>query len=329
MDSDYDDELYDETDSGNESPEGDESDGQDDFGMDPGFEDEPAGSSSQKIDDEYYFEVRFDYSVCLIYIVNFIPQCLSTEDIVKHMVESIKEVNNVIQIPTTTVRILLNHFKWDKEKLMERFYSDDQEAMFEEAQVISPYKTAATANALKQARGAASTASVVECEICCSSYPRQMMTGLECGHQFCTLCWTEYLTTKIVDEGASQMIECPGYCNIVVDDQTVMTLITEPRVKLKYQHLITNSFVQCNRLLTWCPSPDCSHAIKVGHVEARPVKCRCGHFFCFKCSENWHDPVRCHLIKKWIKKCDDDSETSNWISANTKECPTVSEPVLY
>ena len=240
----------------------------------------------------------------------------------KHMVESIKEVNNVIQIPTTTVRILLNHFKWDKEKLMERFYSDEQEAMFEEAQVISPYKTAATASALKAARGAASTASVVECEICCSSYPKQMMTGLECGHQFCTLCWTEYLTTKIVDEGASQMIECPGFCNIVVDDQTVMALITEPRVKLKYQHLITNSFVQCNRLLTWCPSPDCSHAIKVGHVEARPVKCRCGHFFCFKCSENWHDPVRCHLIKKWIKKCDDDSETSNWISANTKECPT-------
>ena len=48
---------------------------------------------------------------------------------------------------------------------------------------------------------------------------------------------------------------------------------------------------------------------------------RCGHLFCFSCSEGWHDPVRCHLIKKWIKKCDDDSETSNWISANTKECP--------
>ena len=57
------------------------------------------------------------------------------------------------------------------------------------------------------------------------------------------------------------------------------------------------------------------------HVDAKPVKCRCSHSFCFNCSENWHDPVRCHLIKKWIKKCDDDSETSNWISANTKECP--------
>ena len=61
------------------------------------------------------------------------------------------------------------------------------------------------------------------------------------------------------------------------------------------------------------------------HVEARPVKCRCSHVFCFQCSENWHDPVRCHLIKKWIKKCDDDSETSNWISANTKECPKVKQ----
>lgn len=26
-------------------------------------------------------------------------------------------------------------------------------------------------------------------------------------------------------------------------------------------------------------------------------------------------------LKKWIKKTNDDSETSNWISANTKECP--------
>ena len=88
------------------------------------------------------------------------------------------------------------------------------------------------------------------------------LTGLECGDFYCTQCWIEYLTTKIMDEGASQMIECPG-CNIVVDDQTVMKLITDPMVKEKYQHLITNSFVQCNRLLRWCPSPGCTNVIKV------------------------------------------------------------------
>jgi ariadne-1 len=79
--------------------------------------------------------------------------------------------------------------------------------------------------------------------------------------------------------------------------------------------------IQCNRLLRWCPSPDCNNAIKVQYVESKPVTCKCNHTFCFHCGENWHDPVKCHLLRRWIKKCDDDSETSNWIAANTKECP--------
>ena len=72
-----------------------------------------------------------------------------------------------------------------------------------------------------------------------------MMTGLECCHSFCSTCWTQYLSAKIMDEGASQSIECPEFnCNILVDDQTVMRLVKDSRTKLKYQHLITNSFVQ-------------------------------------------------------------------------------------
>jgi len=302
MDSD-DDYLYDATDSGNESPDHEESEEQgDDFGMDIGLgPDDGPGSSKDILADEYAFDV------------------LSTEQIVQDMVDSIKEVNTVLNIPTTTVRILLNHFKWDKERLMERYYADDQDAMFKEARIISPYsKKNPSAKSLKKTRA---TEENVMCEICYLDKHKSLMRGLECGHLYCNKCWSEYLTTKIVDEGASQMIECPGNCNIIVDDQTVMSIITDPRVKLKYQHLITNSFVVCNRMLRWCPHADCNNAVKVQHVEPKPVKCRCGHSFCFSCAENWHDPVRCHLIKKWIKKCDDDSETSNWISANTKECP--------
>lgn len=96
-------------------------------------------------------------------------------------------------------------------------------------------------------------------------------------------------------------------------------------VILLSMHLVTCIYkfdfhLQCNRLLRWCPSPDCNNAIKVQYVEARPVTCKCTHTFCFACGENWHDPVKCHLLRKWIKKCDDDSETSNWIAANTKVC---------
>ena len=30
------------------------------------------------------------------------------------------------------------------------------------------------------------------------------------------------------------------------------------------QLLITNSLVTCNRLMRWCPAPDCGNAVRVG-----------------------------------------------------------------
>lgn len=258
-------------------------------------------------------------------VEEFVFEVLSTEEIVQHMIDCIKEVNNVVEIPATTTRILLNHFKWDKEKLMERYYDGDQEQLFAEARVINPLvkhtcqpSTSSSRSKVPKLR----SSSTEECEICFMPTAASHMTGLECSHRFCTECWCHYLTTKIIQEGMGQTIACAAHgCNILVDDVSVMRLVRDPKVKLKYQHLITNSFVECNRLLRWCPSPDCNNALKVQHVEARPVQCKCGHRFCFACGENWHDPVRCALLKRWIKKCDDDSETSNWIAANTKECP--------
>uniref|UniRef100_A0A183BVU2 NADH dehydrogenase [ubiquinone] 1 beta subcomplex subunit 6 n=1 Tax=Globodera pallida TaxID=36090 RepID=A0A183BVU2_GLOPA len=31
--------------------------------------------------------------------------------------------------------------------------------------------------------------------------------------------------------------------------------------------------------------------------------------------------ISCEKLKTWLKKCSDDSETSNWLNANTKDCP--------
>lgn len=36
---------------------------------------------------------------------------------------------------------------------------------------------------------------------------------------------------------------------------------------------------------------------------------------------DYHAPTDCHIIKKWLTKCADDSETANYISAHTKDCP--------
>ncbi|XP_013390777.1 E3 ubiquitin-protein ligase arih1 [Lingula anatina] len=298
--------LYDE-----ESDHG-SSDNEDDDFVDMGIESEQGSASQETTIDDFSYEV------------------LSPELIVQHMVDCIKEVNTVVQLPATTTRILLSHFRWDKEKLMERYYDGDQDQLFSEAHVVSPGRkmsasfkpSSSSRKNTRSAAAAAASAENIECEICTLTYPQGMMTGLECGHRFCTACWTEYLTTKIIDEGMGQTISCAAHgCDILVDDATVMSLVKDSKVRLKYQHLITNSFVECNRQLRWCPAPDCGRAVKVNYPDARPVTCQCGHTFCFSCGETWHDPVKCKWLRRWIKKCDDDSETSNWIAANTKECP--------
>lgn len=50
-----------------------------------------------------------------------------------------------------------------------------------------------------------------------------------------------------------------------------------------------------------------------------------GNFFkinnSFKCLDEVHPICSCFMVKLWRKKCQDDSETSNWISSHAKSCP--------
>lgn len=95
----------------------------------------------------------------------------------------------------------------------------------------------------------------------------------------------------------------------------------------RYQVLLTRTYVDDKENLKWCPAPNCEYAVdcaikkkQLTHVVPT-VHCFCGHDFCFGCTLSDHQPAPCMLVKKWMKKCEDDSETANWISANTKECP--------
>jgi ariadne-1 len=162
---------------------------------------------------------------------------LTPQEVVECMNASIAEFNSVVEIPPTTARALLQHFQWDAEKLLEQYYGGDQEKLFKDAHVISPFR--------EQSEAEARRAGPVECTICFVSCRPSSMTGLECGHKFCKSCWVSYLTMKITHEGKSESISCAAHgCDIVVDDVVVMRLLTDKSVKVKYQHLITNSFVQ-------------------------------------------------------------------------------------
>jgi ariadne-1 len=58
------------------------------------------------------------------------------------------------------------------------------------------------------------------------------------------------------------------------------------------------------------------------------AKCHaCDTSFCLKCGVEPHAPVTCQHLAKWQEKCRNESETANWILANTKPCPKCSSRI--
>lgn len=209
---------------------------------------------------------------------------LTPDQIADEMNNMIKEVSSIVHVEPTICRILLHHFKWNKESLLERyvhlciniihslnrFYdANDTEKFFREAHTVSPYVRQQSDNSQQSSAASSSTARsprVVRCptssndtnnlcaiclisSVCLNLYIIyvfiQQLTGLECGHQFCAQCWDTYLTTKVMGEGRGQTIACPEHnCDIIVDDAKAMDSIRDEKVKRRYQHLITNSFVE-------------------------------------------------------------------------------------
>lgn len=246
-------------------------------------------------------------------------EVLSCDNLMHSMNAIIGDVKSILPLSATVVRILLGHANWDKERLIESYFERTQEVLFREAHIVNP-------DIPKPEESTPATSETeFECKICFTVSVNKL-TGLRCGHAFCSDCWTEYLTIQIMSEGLSTAIQCPEqHCFILVDDDTVCRIIRDKTVKAKYHYLITNSYVMFNKLLKWCPSPrSCSNVIRVNSTdstESQPVQCKCGHRFCFSCADNAHDPAGCEQLRNWRRRSAEDAKSLNWIETNAKECP--------
>ena len=65
-------------------------------------------------------------------------------------------------------------------------------------------------------QGEISTRSTIQSSIVHMKWCRYVISALLCAIN------CRYLTMKIMEEGSSQTIECPGDCKIIVDDKMVM-----------------------------------------------------------------------------------------------------------
>ncbi|KAI0148603.1 IBR domain-containing protein [Xylariaceae sp. FL1272] len=243
-------------------------------------------------------------------------------DIQHEQDEMIDEVNMILEMRKEDAAIMLRYFRWNKERLIED-YMDNPNKILTAAGLGSGPDRAPKIEAIPG----------FTCEICFEDEDGLQSFALKCGHRYCLDCYRQYLTQKIREEGEAARIQCPSEgCSRIIDSRSLDLLLT-PDLTDRYRELLNRTFVEDNDTLKWCPAPDCTNAVECAIKKkdldkvVPTVVCGCTHRFCFGCTLNDHLPAPCELVRKWLKKCADDSETANWISANTKECPKCNSTI--
>lgn len=248
----------------------------------------------KKSDDPEYFE--FDI--------------LQLEDAERLLNEEVEVLCSKLKIDPSLAKMLLQVHDWNKETVIERHIKDPGKLLIDSK--IKPavkYKDTCFGN-------------FRTCPVCYLSVQKDKMFSLSCGHQFCKDCWDSFFQIQI-QQGITTGIECMEKdCNILVPEDFICSALTKPDYRDKYSTRSFTDHVEGHPQLRFCPGPNCSVIIRAKEMKAKKVECgHCKTTFCFKCGIDYHAPTDCSTIKKWLTKCADDSETANYISANTKDCP--------
>ncbi|GLT96025.1 hypothetical protein SLE2022_136740 [Rubroshorea leprosula] len=233
--------------------------------------------------------------------------------------EDLRKVMDLLSLKEHHARTLLIHYQWDVERLIAVLVEKGKSRLFSEVGV-------SMVECREDNNSTSVVPSVIFCEICMEEFSGGETSRMECGHCYCIDCWTEHFIVKI-NEGQSRRIRCMAYkCHAICDEAIVRDLVRKRHDELaeKFDRFLLESYIEDNKMVKWCPSiPHCGNAIRVEDDDefSHEVQCCCGVQFCFNCLSEAHSPCSCSMWKLWMNKCQDESETVNWITINTKPCP--------
>ncbi|XP_058069160.1 probable E3 ubiquitin-protein ligase ARI2 isoform X2 [Magnolia sinica] len=246
-------------------------------------------------------------------------QVVTKESLLEAQREDLRRVMDMLKLSERHARTLLIHHRWNFERLSTELVEKGRDSLFAEAGVtIAECKKRALPLSYSRSR------SLVKCNICIEDVSPHAVTTMDCGHCFCNDCWTEHFIVQIND-GQSKHIRCMEHkCNAICDEAVVRNLVNAkyPDIAERFDRHLLESYIVDNNKVKWCPSvPHCGNAIRVEGDSYCEVECTCGLQFCFNCSLEAHSPCSCQMWELWAKKCQDESETVNWITVKTKPCP--------
>ncbi|CAF0843165.1 unnamed protein product [Didymodactylos carnosus] len=226
------------------------------------------------------------------------------------------ELSQQLNLDPSIVELLLFLRHWDIKSILAD-YRLRSHLLLEEARIQPKHPEIIS----KSNSSSSQQSSTLICIICMKSYSNTNdFESLACGHSFCHDCWCQYIDTKFKN-GYCLNIECMK-CDLRVPQNFALQHLLSDSAKELYKKMTLKQLFNSNSQLTFCPGT-CERIFeaKDKRMPGR-VDCElCGLKFCFQCKLDYHAPASCDIMKNWLTKCRDDSETANYMFANTKDCP--------
>lgn len=141
---------------------------------------------------------------------------LSPADIQAQQDRQIEDVSAILGEPPESAAILLRHYRWNKERLIESYMDHPEDVLDSAGLGPNLVETPQT----KVVPG-------FVCEICFEDEADLQTYAMRCGHRYCVDCYQHYLSQKIREEGEAARIRCPREgCNRIVDSKSLELLVT-------------------------------------------------------------------------------------------------------
>eukprot|EP00092_Neocalanus_flemingeri_P018561 GFUD01020098.1.p1 GENE.GFUD01020098.1~~GFUD01020098.1.p1 ORF type:complete len:641 (-),score=120.73 GFUD01020098.1:46-1968(-) len=236
---------------------------------------------------------------------------LSQSDVLEMMKTDVEVVSGIMCLPVSTLRILLSHFKWDTQVLLDNYFSDEK-GTFEKASCFDPRTIVLVSK------------DPTICEICFLDIDKDCFKLDSCGDVFCGVCWAAYFKQMIVADGKSVGLECPmtNCFSLIEDDFLTLACQTEPTVIDQFWKQQAKLYADKKRSLSRCPRENCTNVVLLEEPGFCTVRCSCGQQFCFDCCRPSHYSVPCLLIQEWEAQNFQDDPKFSFVVVMTKKCPS-------
>lgn len=135
------------------------------------------------IQDEFVDELQTD-DVKLVVQQEICWKVLELEELLEEQQKDVDQVQQVLQFrEPNDAHIVLKHYRWNTEKLISDYITLGKHTILQNAGIVTQDDVQHNNNP-------------TFCQVCMED-DRDDMIIHSCGHSFCSLCWKEYISSKI------------------------------------------------------------------------------------------------------------------------------------